>query len=84
MKFDVDRDISFVLKEKKAKTGVWDVWNISQDCIIGEVRWHPAWRRYCFFPEVETVFSDRCMIKIGERIEKLNKNHKQNTIKKKV
>ena len=77
MKFDVKKHIVFEQVEKKAKTSVYQVHNTQQGCVIGIVKWHPAWRHYCFFPEYDTVFSDRCLIRIGELVEKLNKEHKQ-------
>ena len=76
MKFDTEKHIIFILSEQKTKTNVYEVRNIHQQCQIGIVRWFPSWRHYVFFPELHTVFSDRCMIKIGKFVLELNEKHK--------
>ncbi|MHA1867815.1 MAG: hypothetical protein ACTSXD_07090 [Candidatus Heimdallarchaeaceae archaeon] len=76
MKFDVDKDLRFELINEKRKTQVYSVVNMKQLTCIGIIKWHPSWRHYCFFPEEETVYSDRCLLKIGNFLEVLNKNHK--------
>jgi len=76
MRFDVDRDIVFVPFELKSKTQAWEVMNKLAGDSIGVVKWYPAWRHYCFFPDHETVFSDRCMLKIGQFVEAQNRAHR--------
>jgi hypothetical protein len=77
MKFDVEKHIVFRLEpELETKTNRFEVWNTQQDCEIGIVKWHPAWRHYCFFPHPDTVFSDRCLLKIGKFVEEENIRHK--------
>jgi hypothetical protein len=82
MTFDVNKDIAFTLMEKRLKTLVYDVQNTQADCSIGLVKWYGPWRHYCFFPETETVFSDRCLLRIGKFVEELNKKHKEKREKK--
>ena len=53
--------IEFNLVQRKPKTGVWVVRNINSQLIIGWIRWHNAWRQYCFFPEPNCVFSNGCL-----------------------
>lgn len=78
-----DKWLSFELSEKKAKTNVYDVVSKCSECILGEIKWYPAWRHYCFFPNnlIKTVHSDRCLINIGEFVLELNKQHKKHDIK---
>lgn len=66
MTFDVNKDLEFRMVGQKPKTQVFEVWNKQQNFMIGIIKWHPSWRHYCFFPANECVFSDRCLIKIGE------------------
>lgn len=33
---------------------------------VGEIKWHGAWRKYCFFPFAETLFDWECMRMIAE------------------
>lgn len=67
--------------EKKQKTSIWIVWSKSGSCELGQIKWYPSWRHYCFFPttEIETIHSDRCLIEISKFITKLNVNHKNKT-----
>ena len=69
----------FVLKEEKPKTSVYSVISKSSNCELGEVKWHPGWRHYCFFPttEYETVYSDRCLKEISNFITGLNGLHRE-------
>ena len=76
MTFNVEKDLRFILSEKKAKTQVYRVLNKQQACYIGTIKWHPSWRHYVFSPEENTIYSDRCLIKIGEFILELNQEYR--------
>lgn len=43
------------------KTKKFEVRSKTSDVLLGVIKWHGAWRQYCFFPEGETVFSVGCM-----------------------
>lgn len=74
-----DEWLSFEITEKKPKTNVFSVLSKCSGIELGRVKWHPSWRHYCFFPtiEEETVYSDRCLISIGEFLTDLNILHKE-------
>ena len=55
------------------KTPIVAVYNKISKEVIGEIRWYPPWRQFCFFPEDETVYHDGCLIKINECIAYLKK-----------
>jgi len=76
MAFDVNKDLGFEIVAKKPKTNVYQVVNKQQHSVIGIIKWYPSWRHYCYFPYDDTIYSDRCMIKIGEFIKELNEEHK--------
>lgn len=38
---------------------------------LGFIKWHGAWRKYCFFPESETIFDVSCMEEIMQKIREL-------------
>ena len=38
---------------------------------LGEVKWHGAWRQYCYFPTVQAVYSAGCLNDITEFIKQL-------------
>ena len=73
-----DEWLSFELSERKPKTNVYDIISKHSGCILGEVKWYPSWRNYCFFANtlIETVHSDRCLLSIGEFILNINKQHR--------
>lgn len=75
--------IEFKELEPKKKTRVFQVWSKCSNCELGQIKWHPAWRHYCFFVCGSTtyydtyIFSDRCLLEMSEFITKLNQEHKR-------
>jgi hypothetical protein len=65
--------IHFVKKEDKPKTSVWSCCNNKSNVELGEVRWMPQWRQYCFFPTVQAVYSADCLKDIDDFIDQLKK-----------
>jgi len=61
--------INFKLKEKKPKTKVWSCRNNNSFEELGVVKWFPAWRRYCYFPVIQAVYSRGCLNDISTFIE---------------
>jgi hypothetical protein len=85
MKFDVKKHIMFLPLPVIQKTGIYEVWNTLENCRIGNIRWLNAWRHYVFYPEVYTVFSDRCLYRIADFVKQLNVSHgsiRRSTIEK--
>lgn len=65
--------IHFVKIAQRPKTAVWSCRNnISQE-ELGQVRWYPAWRQYCYFPTAQAVYSAGCLADIKEFIEQAGK-----------
>ena len=69
-------------EKPKPKTRVFSVWSKCSGVVLGKIQWYSSWRHYCFivtFRDMlgseEFIFSDRCMLAIGEFMEKLNKEH---------
>lgn len=56
--------IRFVKTEDKEKTSVWSCRNIKQENELGIIKWHPAWRQYCYFPTIQAVYSAGCLFDI--------------------
>lgn len=63
--------IKFVLKQKKPKTAIYGVVNKKTNIELGEIKWYGAWRKYCFFPDGNTVFDTICLAQINDFIEDL-------------
>lgn len=43
------------------KTKIWWVRATRDDMALGEIRWWPAWRQYCFFPKGSTIWNPECL-----------------------
>ena len=65
--------IHFIKVAEKPKTSVWSCRNNSSGDELGEVKWYPAWRQYCYFPTVQAVYSDGCLKDISSFIQSMNK-----------
>ena len=63
--------IRFEFLEKKPKTMVYAVVNIKHGNILGVVKWHPHWRKYCFFSEGDTIYDIGCLDNIKDFIQDL-------------
>ena len=46
---------------KTGKTLIWNVCNKDEGLMIGRVSWHGPWRKYCFFPIPDCVWSSDCL-----------------------
>jgi hypothetical protein len=63
--------------QQPPKTSVWDCKNIRSGTVLGIVKWYGPWRRYCYFPEVQAVYSAGCLDDISRFIRQLGaKEHK--------
>ncbi len=48
-------------KTPSGKADIYSCVNQSSGVKIGEVRWYSHWRRYCYLPNSETVYSAGCL-----------------------
>ena len=53
------------------KTSIWRCLNNISHSLLGKVKWHGAWRQYCFLPEANTVFNRGCNNDINDFITQL-------------
>lgn len=51
------------------KTRRWSVRHRKGGGLLGEIAWYGSWRRYCFFPRGDVIFSAGCLEDIAEFIE---------------
>ena len=51
----------------------WKCYNTRSNDELGEVRWYPAWRQYCYFPSCPANYSAECLNNIANFIEQLLK-----------
>ena len=67
--------LRIVIKERKPKTIIYGVQSKCSDCELGEIKWYPQWRHYCFV-QPTLVFSGRCLLALGKFVEECNKKHR--------
>jgi hypothetical protein len=51
----------FVETETTGKTQAWSVEHKDDGSFLGMIKWHGAWRQYCFFPSPHCVWSAGCL-----------------------
>jgi len=76
-----DKWLKIILKEIKPKTKVYSVWSKCSNCEIGEIKWYPQWRSYCFVIG-DIVLSDRCQFATSGFTFQENKTHKSSKTKR--
>ncbi len=64
----------FIEYDKVGDTGKTEIWNVlsrSTEFILGQIKWYPQWRQYCFFPSPNSVFNTGCLDHINGFIKEL-------------
>jgi hypothetical protein len=67
--------IRFMCLGDTGKTSRWSIHNIRTQAFLGEIKWYSAWRQYCFFTTMDSVFNDSCMLDILDFIKQLSAAH---------
>lgn len=62
---------------KSKITKVWTVIANQSNFVLGQIKWHSGWRRYCFFPNPNTLFEQDCLRDIANFIESETTIHKE-------
>ena len=58
---------------ESGKTRLFAVLNKENGSFLGGIKWHAAWRKYCFFPAKETIFDMKCLKEIMLYLDELMK-----------
>jgi hypothetical protein len=53
------------------KTPIVFIRSKSSGIILGEIKWHGAWRQFAFFPHGHTIWNPACMTSVMEKISEL-------------
>jgi hypothetical protein len=69
--YETSKYLCFEELEPKPKTKHFAVKNKTSGFILGCVKWHAPWRRYCFFIDYSSVFDAGCLAEIKGFINKL-------------
>ncbi|MHA1807005.1 MAG: hypothetical protein ACTSX2_05480 [Candidatus Thorarchaeota archaeon] len=59
------------------KTHIIDVRNRNTGYYIGGIRWFGRWRKYCFFPNPDTVYDSKCLKDISDFLNELMRGHRE-------
>jgi hypothetical protein len=59
-------DYEFVGRTESGKTCLWNVKARGNHIPLGQVRWYGAWRKYVFYPAINTLFDYACLQDIAE------------------
>ena len=54
------------------KTLVNEVYSLN-GIFLGTIKWHGAWRKYCFFPAKETLFDSSCLQLISQTLDNMTR-----------
>ena len=65
------KHIHMEVVEEKPKTTIWVVMHNDSNDDLGEIKWYPQWRQYCFFPNYDTLYSKGCLEDIADFIDQL-------------
>lgn len=69
--------LRFIVTEKKPKTVVLEVRNIS-DQLLGQIKWKNSWRQYVYYNlGIDAQFNDGCLKDIADVLSSLNEEHKK-------
>jgi hypothetical protein len=59
-----------------SKTRSWIVQPKDGSAKIGCIKWHGAWRKYCFFTEYPCIFEEVCLREIARFVEARTREHR--------
>lgn len=62
------------------KTCIWFVYSQLHGDKLGEVKWYGRWRQYAFFPSIDTIWNDACLIEVAAFVTKVTKEHRARLI----
>ena len=46
---------------EKRKTPIYHIYSKHSNDEIGIIKWYGAWRKYCFFPNEDTIWDKKCL-----------------------
>lgn len=67
----------YIVKQKyrNRKTDVYHIFDYNTN-FLGDIKWFPKWRTYCFFPYQDTVWDYKCLCEIQNQLEGINFSYK--------
>lgn len=59
------------------KTKIISFGSVNDNYCLGLIKWHGAWRKYCFFPSNDCLYDKNCMLDILNYIDLLMDERKK-------
>lgn len=59
------------------KTPIYHICSKRSKDEIGQIKWYGAWRKYCFFPNADTIWDNKCLNNINSFLEEINVSKKK-------
>jgi hypothetical protein len=71
--------LKFKHERRLPKTSTWMVQATEDEngFLLGIIKWHGPWRKYCFFPEGNTLFCPDCLNEVINFINEQMQLHKK-------
>ena len=63
------------IKEVKRKTPIYYIFEYNTNC-IGEIKWYSPWRKFCFYPDKDTVWDNKCLNEVMLQLMNINQSYK--------
>jgi len=63
------------------KTPIYYIFEHNTNC-IGEIKWYSPWRKFCFYPDTNTVWDNKCLTDIIQQLDIINKQYKEKRLLK--
>lgn len=57
------------------KTPIYYIFEFNTNC-IGEIKWYAPWRKFCFYPDKDTVWDSKCLLEVLQQLDKINDEYK--------
>ena len=69
-------DYFYIVKEKRddRKTPILHIFSKKSNDEIGLIKWYGAWRKFCFFPNSETVWDEKCLDELNKFLIEYNED----------
>lgn len=69
-----DKDYFTITKHivLKRKTPIYYIFSKLSATCIGTIKWYGAWRKFCFFPENETIWDTKCLLQLQTCLDEIN------------
>ncbi len=64
------------INERPSATGITKIWDVVSGGYIGKVSWYGPWRKYCFYPNDNSLYDQTCLREVADFLETETRRHK--------